>query len=230
MLFTFTVRDQGGKTLSARSTWDGLPSLLELYECIPYNFVVTDAQGIKICGAKVAYHPLSDRLVISGPVAGALLRLLRGVGFRVDRCTNVLQAGYTLELASLLEDALGVGEIVCAPAQPVAHHVIWSGLRRAEADMAGIREELRYTDGPRAIYLLRQLAHCRERIKLLQEQYAEQLSAYNRLRAGHRIPLLDGRSGIATRVNEQSVCLALAGGGDVTVTFGKIDMGAYSPN
>jgi hypothetical protein len=130
----------------------------------------------------------------------------------------------------LLETALGAGDIPCAPPQAIAHHAAWSALSRAEREMSGIRAELATTEGPEAIYLLRSLDHTRDRIKLIQEQYAAQLAAYNRLRAGHRIPLLDGSSGIATRVNEQSVCLSLASGGEVTVPFGKIDMGAYNPN
>lgn len=230
MLFTFTVRDGATDiTYPLRSSWRDLPNLMELYGIDPYRATVERVEEIAMAGAKAHYHPLTNRIVVSGAVAGRLLSLLRNAGFRVDRCTSSLQAGYTLELAGLIEYALGAGEMPYAPAQAVAANVAWNALLRAENDLAGIREELKHTEGSKAPYLLRALVHGMDRVKVLKTQYGEQLAAYHELRAGHRIPLLDGRIGIATRINEQSVSLAMQGGEDVTVPFGKIDMDAYNP-
>lgn len=230
MLFTFSVRDKAEDiTYPLRSSWRDLPNLMELYGIDPYQAIVERVEDITMAGAKAHYHPLTNRIVVSGAVAGRLLSLLRNAGFRADRCTSSVQASYTLELADLIAGALGAGDIPCAPVQAVAPNVVWNALLRAENDLAGIREELKYTEGSKAPYLLRALVHGMDRVKALKTQYGEQLAAYQELRAGHRIPLLDGRIGIATRINEQSVSLAMQGGEDLTVPFGKIDMLAYNP-
>lgn len=227
-MFTFTVQAGESPPMTFRTTWRELPHLLALHNVDPFSVRVTAVEGVSLGGCRLGYRPLTDRIVASGPIAGALLKFLRSAGFRSAAGDRVLSAGYTLLLADCLESGLGAGDIPCVEPAPVTPQTVWHALRLAEGAIEGTRRELAETIGPKAPYLLRQLAHGMDRIKLIKSQYADELAQFDRLRAGHRIPLVDGRTGIAVRINEQSVNLVVDGG-QLSVPYDKIDMSIYHP-
>lgn len=228
-MFTFTVQSGESPPFSVRTIWRELPHLLALNDLDPNTVRVVGVEGVALGGCRLGYRPLTDRLVASGPIAGNLLKFLRSAGFRSAAGDRVLSAGYTLLLADCLETALGAGDIPCVEPEPVAPQVVWHSLRLAEGAIEGTRRELAETTGPKVPYLLRELAHGMDRIKLIKSQYGVELAQFDRLRVGHRIPLVDGRTGIALRVNEQSVNL-MVDGSQVSVPYDKINMFAYRPD
>lgn len=220
---------QDTRHISLDGDWKDMPAALELNGFSIFLAGVEDVPNINRGSARVEYDPLSDRMIVSGCIAGQFRLLLKNLGFRAYQDSGSFSAPYTLELASVFEEGLKYGNIPCSLPTASGSTTAWLALRSTENMLAAIRAELGdMTEGPKVPYLLRLLEHYNARLKIIKDRCANALAVYNSLRRGHRITTIAGKSGKIMRVNEQSVALSLDDGTKASVPFAKLNMDSYA--
>lgn len=229
--FTFEQEIDGHKRrVELQGEWSDMPASLALNK---FSIYLASPVGVTGSNGKIwpgsttiAYNPLSDRIVVSGGIAGEFLQLLKHLGFRASRGAATMSAPYDPTVSDLLENAFDV-EILALSNHHILPSTAWTAVRTTELALARVRKELNDESNPadKVPYLIRLLGHQNERLKHLKHVYAKLLERFDALRSGGTIEIEGDRCEIK-QVNEKSVTVVVADGTS-NIPFGKLDVTSY---